>query len=100
MRKLVLQLEALKVESFETGAEEEARGTVHANASQFCTRFNLTCNGGYTCDGGYTCGGNTCVEHSCDGACGSYYCASGESCSTPSCLETCAPRLTCELGCI
>ncbi|HEU0300093.1 MAG TPA: hypothetical protein VFR37_11575 [Longimicrobium sp.] len=100
MQKLKLGLENLQVESFDTGAGDDSRGTVHGHATQFCTRFNgVTCNGGYTCDGGYTCGGDTCEYNSCDYACDTYYCATNPSCGVQSCLGTCPPQATCELGC-
>jgi hypothetical protein len=100
MRKLTLQLENLAVESFETGAQQEPRGTVNAHVSQFCTRRNPTCDGiGYTCDGGYTCGGDTCNFMSCDGACGSYNCVTDPSCFNGSCLGTC-DQATCTPGCV
>ena len=51
MKKLRLDVEALRVASFETGPEEEARGTVHANAYTntrptcwyHCTYLGPTC---------------------------------------------------------
>lgn len=98
MPKLTLEIEDLKVDSFATGADEAVRGTVLAHISQFCTRRDPTCNGGYTCDGGYTCGGDTCNFLSCDGVCGSYYCATDPSCAANSCLGTC-DQATCTPGC-
>jgi len=100
MRKLKLGLEELRVDSFDTGAAGEGRGTVHGHVSQFCTRGPVTCDVGYTCDGGYTCAGDTCVVLSCDGACGSNLCATDPSCTTPSCLQTCPPQVTCQPGCV
>lgn len=64
MRKLTLGLEALQVESFDTGAGGGERGTVVAHD-----------------DSGYTCGGDTCMGgqqtcwDSCDTVCNTWFCA-------------------------
>ena len=53
MKKLVLDVEKLRVESFRTAAEEEPRATVRAmsetNHLRACTATDCTCPG--TCDG-------------------------------------------------
>jgi hypothetical protein len=70
MAKLTLQIEQLKVESFETAGEGAAKGTVFGHESD----QNATCVGHYTCDRpscGPTCG----VESSCElinSYCGTY----------------------------
>lgn len=83
MRKLKLDVEALGVESFDTAAREEPRGTVRGAEDTFnadcdtnnawCTyqTYELpSCGGG--CTGGTGTGGNptqgnTCLYASCDG---------------------------------
>jgi hypothetical protein len=74
MRKLKLQFDSLKVETFATGDRRELRGTV-AGRSGTITQSG-TCGtgcGGYT-DGGDTCHGGIWTCHdSCDTLCNSYY---------------------------
>ncbi len=56
MKKLQLEIEALAVESFDTGADTEDAGTVRGNAATFaCNTEDVTCDGSPTCDGAYTC---------------------------------------------
>ena len=74
MRKLNLQLDALKVETFATSGPRERRGTVvgHSGITQAWT-CGTGC-GGYT-DGGDTClGGVRTCHDSCDTVCNSYFC--------------------------
>ena len=61
MRKK-LSLDALAVESFETGAAEDERGTVHAHAGDGCTCVKTClCRTAY-----YHCGTGPHTIHSCD----------------------------------
>lgn len=87
MRKLRLQIEELKVETFDAGGGQE-RGTVRGrlysdwfnpcdpepvdDSINYCGTAPATCGAGFTCD--YTCG-NTC-------SCG--------------CTGTCPARWTCD----
>lgn len=77
MKKLTLDLDALRVESFDTDRARDERGTVRGNA--------VTLDENPTCDGG-----NTCWD-SCDGVCGTYYCVTLDaSCGqNHSCVWTC-----------
>ena len=61
MKKLKLQLDALRVESYETARSAAAPGTVHAHDDTIITRL-----------GDPTCGGNTCNY-----ACNTHF---GETC--------------------
>jgi hypothetical protein len=67
MKKIVLDVEALAVESFVAEAEPGGRrGTVHGHASLRCTAVG--CNT-YYCSIGY----NTCAQGSCADTCGYPY---------------------------
>jgi hypothetical protein len=67
MKKIVLNVEALEVESFVAQAGEKgARGTVHGNATLRCT--SVGCDT-YYCSIGY----NTCAQASCADTCGYPY---------------------------
>jgi hypothetical protein len=65
MKKIVLNLEALEVESFVAESEPAGkRGTVHANATlRFCNPTAFYCTLGY----------NTCDQASCMDTCGYPY---------------------------
>jgi hypothetical protein len=52
MKKLTLQLDDLRVESFETVAEAEVRGTVHGRDDNTAGSVPSCCR---TCDGDPTC---------------------------------------------
>lgn len=67
MNKLRLQLDDLRIDSFETTPAEKPRGTV---VGEQCTCYtHCTCPGGPTCDGTcYDSCGGTC-EQSCRGTC-------------------------------
>ncbi len=88
MKKLKLNLDDIKVESFETSANNlSAVGTVKGNAT--LTEY-VTCNGcthitcGNTC--GNTCNGNTCDGNTCDGTCDGNTC---DGTCNVSCFGTC-----------
>jgi len=69
MRKISLELDALKVESFATdGADAADRGTVRANATGLRTHCDACLSGPYPCEQSYAvtdgvavcpCGGGT-----------------------------------------
>ncbi len=108
MRKLKLDVDTLKVETFRTTRADGGTGTVRALytlAAQGCTTDDDSCRG--------TCGGNTCWDtDSCVG-CNSYYCTDtvgfseidtcAATCPQPGCVasynspETCVASCTC--GC-
>jgi hypothetical protein len=89
--KLKLQLDDLRIDSFETTAPQKAKGTVFGEQ---CTCYTqCTCPGCPTCDA------------SCNGTCG---CASGGTCMGDwetcaySCARTCygsCPPDTCDQSC-
>ena len=87
MRKLTLELDDLRVDTFDTTASSRARGTVFGEQ---CTCWtNCTCPGCPTCDASCngTCGG-TC-DASCNGTCGqSCDWSCGGTCDL-SCGDTC-----------
>jgi hypothetical protein len=65
MKKILLNVEALSVESFVAGAEAaDTRGTVHGHATGA-----LRCNTAYYCTLGYA----TCFQGSCVDTCGYPY---------------------------
>jgi len=73
MRKIKLDLEALSVESFATGEEKPAAGTVQAHVgTALCNTANQTCEDA-TCGGEQTCGAEYSCADSC-GACNTYNC--------------------------
>lgn len=108
MKKLKLNLDDLRVESFETSPAAPKDGTVHGYAETYeYTICGLTCDatcaGQSTCDlgcGGQSttlCGGGgtedfTCNDYSCQ------YTSPGCSCNTegPGC--TYGPQVTCAVG--
>jgi hypothetical protein len=55
MRKIKLNLDTLRIDSFATGAQETQRGTVHGRATEF------VCSWLPTCPGQPTCGQKTCA---------------------------------------
>jgi hypothetical protein len=90
MRKLILNLDHLTVESFDTAPRGKEKGTVIGE--QQCTCYTqCTCPGCPTCDAtcpatcAYTCDDPSC-EESCGGSCVPNY----------SCWDTCAGQYTCE----
>lgn len=95
MHKLRLQMDDLRVESFETTAAARAKGTVFGEQ---CTCYTeCTCPGCPTCDAtcGETCG-NTC-DASCAYTC-AYTCddvSCGGTCGGNSCYGTCYMDATC-----
>ena len=94
MRKLRLQLEDLRIESFTTTSSQKEKGTVFGE--QCTCQTACSCPGCPTCDASCngTCGG-TCAgtcEASCNGTC-DYSCDTcGGSCggAGDSCYQTCA----------
>ncbi|HEX2211686.1 MAG TPA: hypothetical protein VHG93_28625 [Longimicrobium sp.] len=76
MRKLTLALDELQVESFDTDAAPQERGTVGANQYS-ASIVNPSC-----CQG-------TCYD-SCGNDCGSWFCETDfDSCGQFSCVWTC-----------
>ncbi|HEY0022084.1 MAG TPA: hypothetical protein VGB24_04215 [Longimicrobium sp.] len=72
MKKVKLQLDEIRVNSFETTAAKDQKGTVFGEQ---CTCWtNCTCPGCPTCDA--SCGGGTCEPTSPDpvGTCCGYQC--------------------------
>jgi hypothetical protein len=105
MRKMMLQLESLAVESFDTTAAGAPGGTVLAyDRTEGCTNtcagscFNTAC----TCPPGscqLTCGGScvltcavTCLGPTCPGSCVDTCgtCAGNQSCEESLCTSPCA----------
>jgi hypothetical protein len=67
MKKIVLDVEALAVESFVADAQQGGkRGTVHGHDTLRCTAVGCDT---YYCSIGY----NTCAQASCPGTCGYPY---------------------------
>lgn len=96
MKKLRLEADELRVESFTTADTGEEEGTVHGYISCRCTNAQGgTCGGGASCNWGPTCdtdcSGITYVD-SCPCYPGdSYNCATNDaSCNSPSCVYSCA----------
>ena len=101
-RKLMLKLEDLSVDSFDTTTPQKAKGTVFGEQ---CTCYtNCTCPGCPTCDA--SCNG-TC-DASCNGTCdascnGTCNCPSGNTCDW-SCQDcswgyTCSPCTALQTNC-
>lgn len=96
MKKLRLEMDALRVETFAIDSAPVGKGTVQGHATLACTR-PVQCGDseGVTCDGRVSCGGEvTCnAEYTCALSCtdcGTYYCATGDpSCGQFSCVYTC-----------
>jgi len=100
MRKLKLQLDDLRIDSFDTTPAQQAKGTVFGEQ---CTCYTqCTCPGCPTCDASCngtcaascngTCGAScagTC-DLSCDGGCGTW----DPSCGGMSCDPTCGGFMT------
>ena len=86
MKKMTLDLDQLSVDSFDTSAPPEKRGTVFGE--EYTPFTHCTCPGHPSCDGYDTCQGTP----SCDGVC-TY--TQGD----PSCDITCHGRFTCEPSC-
>ena len=83
MNKLVLDLETLVVESFDTTGQEKAKGTVFGEQ---CTCYTVC-----TCPGCPTCGGTCPADPSCADTC-------WQTCDDWTCLETCGFS-NCETRC-
>jgi hypothetical protein len=85
MKKMKLNLEQLAVDSFDTSAAAEKRGTVFGE--QCTCHTNCTCPGCPTC---YESCNGTCGD-SCNGTCaGQYTCdASCDSCYYTQCAQSC-----------
>lgn len=93
MKKMKLILEQLAVDSFETAAAPEPRGTVFGeqNSGYFTI---CTCGGQPTCDGNATCLGYTCAA-SCDlWTCDGHTCDASE-CWVDTCAFTCGHTCPC-----
>ena len=90
MRKLRLQLEDLRIDSFTTTSSQKEKGTVFGE--QCTCQTACSCPGCPTCDASCngTCGG-TC-DASCNGTCDWSCETCGASCGGPgdSCYQTCA----------
>ncbi len=91
MKKLKLQLEDLRIDSFQTTPAEKPKGTVFGEQ---CTCYTqCTCPGCPTCDA--SCNGtcdascNGTCGASCNGTCGETYDTCGQSCYYGSCEPTC-----------
>ena len=99
MKKLRLELDALRVDSFATADSEDGRGTVEGYISARCTGGTMTCNGGNTCGDGDTCNQYTC-NLSDNGSCPCYPETAYEGSCAYTCNETCDPYpCTAEVGC-
>ncbi|HYR09771.1 MAG TPA: hypothetical protein VEQ60_18490 [Longimicrobium sp.] len=85
MKKMKLELEQLAVDSFDTSAAPERRGTVYGR--QVTDFTHCTCPGHPSCDGYDTCQGPTCDA----------FCTYTQG--DPSCDITCHGRFTCEPSC-
>jgi hypothetical protein len=94
MRKMRLQVDALRVESFDTAAASPERGTVHGHASLYwedCYESETCPGAGWPCDPtDQSCGG-TCYEFTCHPGCGGTAGGSGGSHGGPDspCSSTC-----------
>ena len=71
MKKLKLQLDDLRIDSFDTTAVQKEKGTVVGEQYSYYT--NCTCPGLFTCD------------QSCNGTCG----ASCQTCGDDTCFVSC-----------
>ncbi len=56
MKKLHLEVDELRVESFETADGDAGQGTVVGHVSPRCTAGFITCNGEHSCEYAETCG--------------------------------------------
>jgi hypothetical protein len=92
--KLILKLEDLAVDSFDTTTPQKARGTVFGEQ---CTCYtNCTCPGCPTCDA--TCGATcpyTCDDATCAGSCA----CSGEDTCDPECYAISLKYTNCNYAC-
>lgn len=86
MNKVKLNLDALKVETFDTTPGERARGTVMGQQDLCTCQTQCTCPGCPTCANYLTC------DPTCPETCDDYTCA--ETCweTCRSCEGTCRPR--------
>lgn len=88
MRKLRLELDALKVETFAPAEGAAARGTVRGHASLFWE----DCQPSETCPGaGWPC---EYTEQSCNGTCYQQSCQPG-GCGSGGCGDPSDPAITC-----
>jgi hypothetical protein len=90
MKKLRLEFDELRVESFATADTADERGTVNAHFSTRCE------TAGYTCDGARTCGlAATCYVSCCAGSCSfhpddpTFYASNCNTCAITYCVEMC-----------
>jgi hypothetical protein len=86
MKKMKLNLEQLAVDSFDTSAAPQPRGTVFGE--EYTNLTHCSCPGHPSCDGYDTCQGSP----SCDGVC--TYTQGNDTCDI-----TCHGAFTCELSC-
>jgi hypothetical protein len=92
MKKLTLELDDLRVDSFATTPVERDGGTVFGEQ---CTCWtNCTCPGCPSCDA--TCGGASCEVTACDLSCG-VECATWIEQNT--CANSCQGGYTCDPTC-
>lgn len=91
MKKLRLQPEALRVESFRTTGLQDPGGTV---VGQQCTcPTDCTCPGQWTC-GDVTCAAQaTCVDETCADTCDNFTCLA--TCGFSNCETRCGAAATC-----
>lgn len=95
MKKLRLQLDDLRIDSFDTTAPQKAKGTVFGEQ---CTCYtNCTCPGCPTCY--QSCNGS--CDASCNGSCGATCDGTCGATCEDTCYNTCAVSCgaTCEFSC-
>ena len=94
MKKLRLEVDDLRVESFVVADSGDQKGTVHAHVSCRCTNAQGgTCGGGASCNGGATC------DTDCSGVTYVDSCpCDPETAYAPSCDYSCVE--TCATACI
>lgn len=95
MKKLTLQVDDLRVESFETVRTEAPRGTVRGNAPTWYCSEQIDCTYDYGCETeNVSCGG------SCNGSCVDTCGASCNGTCAASCYGTCeATCNSCDYSC-
>ena len=92
MKKLCLDPETLRVDSFDVDGGDDLRGTVVGHLSRWCSAQGITCDGvNNTCNNAVTCGNaETCLLYTCGAECGGTYgCGATGSCGQMSCIQTC-----------
>ena len=83
-RKMRLDLDELRVDTFVTDPAEAGAGTVLGHATEYTIGTDPTCEGRATCNAH-----NTCNYDSCDGVCGTFYCFPDDSGLNHSCINSC-----------